>query len=261
MKVPRICMIVPFKGKVDLVVKLIKSFQLQYASGFSYFMYCWDDGSKEEELQILWNSIPRELTIVKHEHKSYTAQICDAVNFVKQISDVDFLLLVNSDVTFKIGTMHSLIKRAISNPNVAAVGCKVLYAGKDEIQHTGTRLVNGKVEDPYVGLNKDDPVTNFVERRLWTNGCCTMYNLDILRKENLNFSMEFSPAYFEEADLMTKLNILGYSVLYEPKAAVEHIVNATMGLEREKYEKIFWANWDKYLNKWKNQFTSKQLQF
>ena len=44
-------------------------------------------------------------------------------------------------------------------------------------------------------------------------------------------------------------------------AKVEHVMNATHSKEREKYEKILWGNWNKYLTKWKPYFNSKSLQF
>jgi GT2 family glycosyltransferase len=268
MEKPFVLVAIPFKGEISLLVEAVKSIFNSYVSGFSYSIVLWDDGSTDEELNQLWNALPKNILILKHDNVGYTKAMTSIIDFAKNDQRFDFLLACNSDVKFHTGSFHALTKRLMQNPNFAAVGCKVLKWGTDIIQTTGTILGDDgtsehkmKVVDPHCGLQKDDPRTMHVERRLWANGCSVMYNLDILRKLGLNFDMEFTPCYFEEADLMTKLNFLGYPILYEPRAVIEHVVNATMNKEREKFEKVFWTNWDKYLQKWGPYFNSKQLQF
>ena len=268
MEKPFVLVAIPFKGEIPLLVEAVSSIMNSYVSGFSYAIVLWDDGSTDEELNQLWNTVPKNMPILKHANVGYTKAMSGIFDMAKNDPQFHYLLVCNSDVKFHTGSFHAMTKRLMQNPNFAAVGCKVLKWGTDVIQHTGTRLGDDgtpehkiKVVDPYCGLHKDDPRTMHVERRLWANGCCVMYNLDILRKLGINFDMEFTPAYFEEADLMTKLNFLGHPVLYEPRAVIEHVVNASMNKEREKNEKVFWANWNKYLQKWGPYFNSKQLQF
>jgi|GEM_PF-2963132 len=268
MEKPFILAAIPFKGQIPLIVECVNSILHSYITGFSYTIVLWDDGSTNEELDALWNAIPKNILILKHENVQYTKAVTNIFDFAKSDKQFHYLLLCNSDIKFHPGSFHAMVKRLLQNPNYAAVGCKVVKWGTDIIQHTGTRLGDDgtpehkmKVVDPYCGLHRDDPRTMHVERRLWANGCCIMYNLEVLRGLNLNFDQEFTPCYFEEADLMTKLNFLGYPTLYEPRAIVEHVMNATMNAERERYEKVFWTNWNKYLQKWEGYFNSKQLQF
>lgn len=258
---PFVMIVIPFKGQIQMVVNLINSIAEGYIASFSYSILLWDDGSTEEEIQLLKELTGGYFEIVRNQNVGYTKTVNRIVEFVKTLNQYHYLLLLNSDVLFEKQTFFSLVKRMNSNPNIAAVGCKVLKYGTEEILHTGTRLENGNIVDPYVGLHKNDPKTNDIERRLWVNGCSVLYNLLILRKENLNFDLEFSPAYFEEADLMSKLNLMGYSIMYEPRAVVQHIMNATHNFERDKYEKVFWENWEKYLNKWKSNFNQPRLEF
>lgn len=266
MKKPFVLVVVPFKGNPKYTLDFLYSMMHIYASGFSYSVLLWDDGSSEEDLNYLYSSItntygPNHFIIIKHDNVGYTQSVINIVNLAKGQVEYDYLLLANNDLKIRPGCFYSLINRMKSNPNIAVVGGKIIKMGTDIIQHTGTRLENCEIVDPYCGLNEKDPITMNVERRLWVNGACSLYNLRILRKENLNFSEEFLPAYFEESDLQTELNMRGYSILYEPRAEIEHMVGGTMGQEKQKYEKIFWTNWEKYLNKWKPRFDSKQLQF
>ena len=257
MKTPYTLVIVPFKGQVDYLVKFCESLlSKSYVTGMAYAVVLYDDGSTTSELDYLYENTKKwKPLIVRNENVGYTKAVHTIFDtFCNYEKVFDYLLLANSDVKLNPGTMYSMVKRMNYNANTAVVGGKILKYDTDEIIHTGTRVENDKIVDPYVGLKINDPSTNFVERRLWVNGCCCLYNLHIMRKENLNVDLEFSPAYFEEADLMTRMNVLGYSVLYEPRAEIHHVVNATMGNDRPKYEKVFWANWQRYLDKWKSRF-------
>jgi len=239
----RVGVFIPFKGECKLVLDCIYSLLTGYASGYSFFIVCYDDGSTIDELNYLYvsikNNFPHDIVIVRNEPVGYTQAVHNITNFCLDRPDIDYLLLLNSDVKMRNGSLYALVNRMNRNPYTAAVGGKIIKMGTNEIQHTGTRL----------------------ERRLWTNGCATLYNLRILRKEGLNFSLDFKPAYFEEADLMSELNLRGYAVLYEPKAEIEHKLNATMNKERDKYERVFWENWDKYKRKWEPYYNSKALAF
>jgi len=265
MKYPYIGVFIPFKGECNFVLDCVYSIVNSYITGFSYFIVCYDDGSTEQELNYLWRSLkqnfPQDIVIVKNNNVEYTQAVHNITEYCKRDTNLDYLLLLNSDTKLHRGTFYSLVRRMTNNPYIAAVGGKIIKMGTNEIQHTGTRLENKQIVDPYCGLDINNPETNQVERRLWVNGCATLYNLRILRKENLNFSLEFKPAYFEEADLMTELNIRGYSVLYEPRAVIEHKLNATMNKDRERYEIAFWKNWDVYKSKWEPYYGSKQLAF
>lgn len=259
MKKPYISIIIPFYNKSDLVISCVNSIFNSYISGFAYQIHLWDDGSSQEELDKIKKSVNNCVGIIQNKKNiGYTQTCINIINFTKQ-SDFDYLFLMNSDIKLFPNTFTSLVKRISSNNNIAAVGGKVIHWTDDVIIHTGTRIKNNKISDPYCGLHINDPITNNVERRLWVNGCYCLYNIDILRKEKLNFNQDFSPSYFEESDLMTELNIRGYPVLYEPKAKARHLVNGTT--RDFNYGKIFEDNWHKYLNKWEKYFSSKNLYF
>lgn len=262
MKKPYVVVAIPFKGQISLLREAVYSFLDNYVSGMNYAIICWDDGSSQEELDELYNNIPNQILIVRHENVGYTQAVHNIVDYCKGDSRVNYLLICNSDIKMRKGSFYALVSRMLTNANIGAVGGKIIKHGTDLIQHTGTIVKNNKIEDPYCGLNCNDPQTNNVERRMWVNGSCVLYNMAVLRGLDLNFDAEvFSPAYFEESDMMAKMNYLGNPVIYEPRCEVEHHVNATMGQERSKYEQIFWRNWDRYRQKWEPLYNSPQFQF
>ena len=266
MKKPYTIVAIPFKGQIGLLRDAVFSILDNYVSGMNYAIFCWDDGSTNQELDELYNIIPKQILIVRHDNVGYTKAVYNIVDYCKNDSRIDYLLLCNSDIRMRKGSFYSLVSRMLTNPNIGAVGGKIIKYGTNIIQHTGTIVdpsCENSIENPHCGLLCDDPKSNFVERRLWVNGCCTLYNMSVLRGLNLNFDVEnFSPAYFEESDLQSKMNLMGNPVIYEPRAEIEHHMNSTMGQERDKYGKIFWTNWQKYLDIWKDRLdTLPQFKF
>jgi len=264
MRKPSVLVAIPFKGEIDYLIAAVGSIMgNQYVSGITYSIVLWDDGSTDDELNHLYNSIDRRVPIVKHANVGYTQAAYNIFDYAMKNTPADYVLLANSDIKLRKGAFYAMINRMNMNANCAVVGGKILDYDGDEIIHTGT-VVNSDgtgVDDPYCGLHKGDPRANHVERRLWTNGCASLYNMNVLRKENLNFDLNYSPAYFEESKLCTSLNLLGYAVLYEPRCEISHKRNVTMNQDRSGNEKYFWANWKRYQDECFPLFKSSKLQF
>lgn len=262
MKVPHVVIGIPFKGKVDLLKSFLQSLASSYISGFSWEMILLDDGSSNEESHEVKDMTSKIAKFIRHEDSiGYTKSVWEIMNESKK--NCDFLLLTNNDIILFPTAITEMVKLMVKNPNTAVVGCKVAHWTDDYIIHTGTRVnkeCENHIENPYCGLHINDPKTNFVEKRLWVNGCCMMYNMKIMEKENLNYNLDFIPAYFEESDLHTELNMRGYSVLYCPSATVRHLVNGTVR-DYPQYGKIFSDNWKKYLDKWSEYLDTPMLSF
>jgi len=264
MRKPSVLVAIPFKGEIDYLVAAVDSIMReQYVSGINYSFVLWDDGSSDDELNHLYNSVDKRVLIFRNENVGYTRAVYNIFDYFMKNTPTDYILLANSDIKFRKGSFYAMVSRMNMNANYAVVGGKILDYNGDMIIHTGT-IVNSDgtgVLDPYCSLHKDDPLANNMERRLWTNGCASLYNLNVLRKENLNFDLNYTPAYFEESKLCTSLNLLGYSVIYEPKCEIGHKRNVTMNQKRSENEKYFWANWQRYQDECFPLFKSPRLQF
>ena len=131
MRKPYVLVAIPFKSQVKLLKEAVFSFLESYVSGMTFSIILWDDGSKVEELDELYNSIPRQVTIVRHENVGYTKAVHNIVNFCKSESRIDYLLLCNSDIKMRKGSFYSIVNRMLTNNNIGAVG-GVLKYGTDE---------------------------------------------------------------------------------------------------------------------------------
>jgi len=247
---------IPFFNQSNLLINCLKTLKNSFTKNFEYSVLIVDDGSNKTEFDhfIKNNPFEGQSQIIQNKRNiGYTETVFKIFDYAKSLKNFDYILLCNNDLKFFPDTLYYLVSRLRKNNNCSAVGCKIIHWEADIIIHTGTQVKNNKIVNPYCGLKMNDPKTNFFERRLWVNGCCCLYNLSILRKNNLNFDLNFAHAYFEESDLMTRLNILGYPVLYEPKALLRHLINGTTR-HNEKFQKIFNDNWNLYLRKWKKYF-------
>lgn len=248
---------IPFMNGTDFLQRAIDGLK-----DSNYTILLVNDGSSLNESESARN-------ICKNSSKIHMVTNTVNIGYVHTINriigeairrNIDFLILANSDTIFTDTDVEALLD-LIQRPNVVAVGGKIVdYDTGTKIIHTGTRLENGEIVDPYIGRDFQDPIVNDIERRLWVNGCAVAYDMGIFRHYGFKFDTAFSPAYFEESDLMTMFNLMGLTVLYQPKAEIRHFVKATMGKD-PKSPKIFWDNWNKYLARWAPFFSSKQLQF
>jgi hypothetical protein len=86
----------------------------------------------------------------------------------------------------------------------------------------------------------------------WVSGAGFMARFDILR--DVNFFTPDYFLYFEEVDLMRRINNAGWKVCYIPQARIRHIAGAATGLnratlKRKRQPKYWYESWRLYFVK------------
>lgn len=147
----------------------------------------------------------------------------------QSVSKSNFHLIINPDVVFGVDTIPILLKIMHENPDVGAVGPKIMNVNK-EIQS--------------VPINLPDPMTLFVRRFLrvksilcyfnaryersnpcesfvpaYLSGCFTIFRTDILHQVK-GFDERFF-LYMEDVDLMRRIAVVS-KILYCPDAEITH---------------------------------------
>jgi GT2 family glycosyltransferase len=137
-----------------------------------------------------------------------------------------YVVLLNNDTRVLEGWLAALVAAADTCPRAGAVTSKILFADRpDVIQNAGLLLLDdGGGGDRGSGERDlgqyDEPGEVF--------GFCGAAAL--LRREMLD---DVGPldetffAYYEDTDLSWRMRLRGWSVLYEPRARVEHVHSAT----------------------------------
>jgi N-acetylglucosaminyl-diphospho-decaprenol L-rhamnosyltransferase len=92
----------------------------------------------------------------------------------------------------------------------------------------------------------DETVTGRIER---TASCCLMMRRTAFDQVN-GFDEQFTPAWFEDADLCKRLIEAGWSIYVVPSAVFRHMGGASVRtLGRARRKRIFYRNMERYVRK------------
>lgn len=163
----------------------------------------------------------------------------------------EWILFLNNDTQITPGLLSSLLDTAGKHPDCGAVGGKLIFPD-GKLQEAGSILWNdgsamgyGRGDDPF------KPEYSYVKEVDYCSGACMLVNNKIFKSAGM-FDDEFSPAYYEEADLSTRIWQLGYKVLYQPSATVIHYEFGSSGSWEEAIQ-LQIQNREKFISKWKSE--------
>lgn len=153
-------------------------------------------------------------TIVPCENLGYPP----AVNVAAARATGDFLLCLNPDADAETGCLQRLVATAETDPAIALVGAQILLsdhktrnAGANPVHPIGISPSGG------YGLPRDDGGPRDV---LAVSGACCLIRREAFLEVG-GFVDEFF-LYYDDVDIGWRMNIAGYRVVYEPRAAVSH---------------------------------------
>ncbi|MFW6116368.1 MAG: glycosyltransferase family 2 protein [bacterium] len=144
----------------------------------------------------------------------------------------DMLALLNQDAVVRPGWLQVLAE-TLQDPGIGVVGCKILYADGQTIQHAG-----GWVEWPlglahHYGRHKPDGKQWSEPAAMeYVTGAAIAFRRDVL-EEIGPLDEEFWPGYFEDADFCVRAREAGYEVRYEPEAEVLHRETTSLSIPEE----------------------------
>ena len=227
-----------------------------------------DDASGSEDDTISWfekkfnikltSSSPVDGTdffLGEYKTRDKTLRIVLLVNQVNQrfgassnrgfaASKYDLVFLINNDVAPYKDCLKYLIPH-FENEKVFAVGC---LEHEKHVNETGGRnklwfergmFLHSRYKDLSAG------------ETAWASGGSAMFRKSIFEKIG-GFDKLYYPAYWEDIDLSFQARKLGYSVLFEPRAEVDHNHETTNKsvFGEKKMRDMSWNNAKKFT--WKN---------
>lgn len=168
----------------------------------------------------------------------------------------ELILLLNNDVKPRSDILKYLVPH-FDSANVFAVGClEIEKNSKGQLQHGGkNRLWFQR------GLFMHARAKDFSSgNTAWVSGGSGLFDRQkwLLLK---GFDALFYPAYWEDIDLSFRARKLGWQVLFEEKAVVEHIHETTHQdvFGQKKIDTMSWRNGQKFA--WKNGSLWQKLQY
>lgn len=174
-------------------------------------------------------------------------------NWAAQFASGELVLFLNNDTTIVTPDWMDRMAALASQPEVGAVGAKLLYPD-DTIQHGGVIIrMHGIAEHAHKGAQADDPGSFgrlTVPFDVSANtGACLMTKKAIF-DELGGFDDGFVLA-FNDVDLCYRIRNAGYSLIFEPRAQLYHYESKTRGYEvTPEQQKRFQDEQYLWMKKW-----------
>jgi GT2 family glycosyltransferase len=224
---PRVCIVLPTGGNLDLLDQCIKS--IVGITDYRNYEFLIIDNSKDEHVQTYLPTVaklwPRSRCLDRRGMPfNFSALNNQAVN----IADAPLVLFLNDDtVPINAEWLEAMVEHA-QRPEVGAVGCKLLYASGD-IQHAGVAMgIADNCDHVFKHMSGDPSRTGYfdlphiIRNVSAVTGACLMTRRDVFREVG-GFEELHLPVAFQDIDFCLKLRAKGYLNIYTPHARLYHL--------------------------------------
>lgn len=194
-------------------------------------LYVIDNGSSDQSMLYVAQKFPEIKRILLGQNNGFAGGYNKGIN---QITDVDYILLLNSDVRVSGEWIEPLVQRMQSNPLIMACQPKILsdqnpnyfeYAGAagGMIDLLGYSFSRGRMMHQ---IEADQGQYNDARQIFWASGAAIMVNAKMFKSIG-GFDQDYF-AHQEEIDLCWRIQRAGGQVWYEPNSKVYHLGGGTL---------------------------------
>jgi GT2 family glycosyltransferase len=240
---PKVSILVPVYDELSFTAECINSIE-RFKGKHRIEVVIADDASPDPAI----NSI-RKIEGLVYVRQPSNVGFLRNCNSALKFCHGEYLLLLNNDAQLMPGALDALIAVLDADPEVAAVGPKILYPN-GRLQEAGCAIDrNGNTT--MVGLFADPSLPGFSFARdvHYCSGAALL-----IRSVELGdtlFDPEFAPAYCEDADLCLRLIANGRRIRYCPEAVVVHHLSVSTNKQSvTKRLQLVARNQQKLQQKW-----------
>jgi GT2 family glycosyltransferase len=243
---PDVSIIVPVFNKAAFTYECLKSIAESETEGPDVEVIIVDDSSTDETQEML-KAIDGPRVLVNPENLGFLR----SCNRGASVASGRYIVFLNNDTKVRPGWLDALIRVADRDPSVGIVGAKLVYPN-GTLQEAGAIIWRdatgwnyGRGDDP------DQSEYCYVRETDYCSGACLLVRRDLFERAG-GFDERFAPAYYEDTDLAFTARALGYKVLYQPDAIVEHVEGASHGTDistgGKRHQEV---NRHAFLDKWR----------
>ncbi len=221
---PRVRIIIPCGGKVDLLRRCLESVTAE--TSYPHYDLAVLDNSRADDVRKLVHSFNSPgHTLDYHDFRNQPFNFSKMNNSAARDCGAPLLLFLNDDITvLNAGWLEAMVELAC-RPEVGAVGAKLLYPD-GTIQHAGVVVgLLGLCGHAFKGLPADQrryfDFPDIVRNVSAVTGACMMAPARLFW-ECGGFDEEAFPVAYQDIDLCLKLGAKGYRILYTPHAQLYH---------------------------------------
>jgi len=248
---PLVSIIIPVYNQFAYTFNCLESLSVNLSPDLAYEIIIVNDASSDETLEQL-ATLVKGIKVLTNAENSGFIRSC---NYGASQAKGQYLYFLNNDTRILENCLESLVKLIINNPQVGAVGSKLIYANSKQ-QEAGGIIWNSADGWNYGRLDSpDEPEYNYVRPVDYCSGASLLVPTDLFKQLG-GFSQDFIPAYYEDTDLCFALRELGYQVLYQPQSNVIHYEGITSGTDLSSGIKQYQViNQTKFREKWSKVLT------
>ncbi|MFN7907895.1 MAG: glycosyltransferase [Microcystis sp.] len=248
---PLVSIIIPAYNQFAYTFNCLESLSVNLSSDLAYEIIIVNDASTDDTLEQL-ATLVKGIKVLTNAENSGFIRSC---NYGASQAKGQYLYFLNNDTRILENCLESLLKLIVNNPQVGAVGSKLIYANSKQ-QEAGGIIWNSADGWNYGRLDSpDEPEYNYVRPVDYCSGASLLVPT-YLFKQLGGFSQDFIPAYYEDTDLCFALRELGYQVLYQPQSNVIHYEGITSGTDLSSGIKQYQViNQTKFREKWSKVLT------
>jgi GT2 family glycosyltransferase len=184
-----------------------------------------DNGSQDESLRIAREKIPNAVFICNSGNLGF----CGGHNQGIRVSNGEYYLSLNPDITMNPGYIANLVETLDQSPEYGMAGGKLFLneetQGKNIIDSSGL-FINRKRQQYLRGFGQEDHGQfDNIQEVFGIDGAAPLYRRKMLDNACINGEY-FDEAFFahkEDVDLAWRSRLLGWKAVYNPKAVAYHV--------------------------------------
>ncbi len=184
-----------------------------------------DNNSTDASENLIKNFFPpSKFKIVKNkENLGFATANNQALKYVKG----KYVLLLNNDTKVHPDFLKLLITKAESDPLIGVIQPKIYMMDKENYLDNAGSLITSIGFFEHVGFGEKDGKKFDSEREILSaKGACMLIRTKVINEIGL-FDKDFF-SYFEETDFCWRVWLIGYKVIFYPKAHIYHKVGFTI---------------------------------
>jgi GT2 family glycosyltransferase len=247
---PRVTVVIPMHGQLALTLRCLASL-VRGAGPTPFRAVVVDDASGDESAAVL-DKVAGLRVVALDENVGYLR----AVNEGARDVDSPYLCLLNNDVELQPGALQALVATLDADAAIGLAGARLVDMADGTLQEAGGIVFDdGSAANYGRGESPTAPAFQHVRDVDYCSAAAVVVRTELWRRLG-GFDERYAPAYYEDVDLAFGVRSLGYRVVYEPNAVVEHVEGASHGRDETSGLKAYQVrNRHVFAAKWRHALT------
>ena len=220
--------IIPVYGQLDYTRACLEQVRRTIPASITYEVIVIDDHSPDDSLAYL-EALAQEWPQLQVIHNAQNEGFIFSCNRGAAAAHYEYLVFLNNDTLPHMHWLAPLLRTLQQQPDVGAVGGKLLYPDGSLQEAGGVVFSDGSAWNFGRGdVQIKHPLYQHVRTVDYCSGAL-LATPKTLFEQLGGFETKYSPAYYEDTDYCFKVQQAGKRVLYQPESVITHFEGTTAG--------------------------------